>query len=134
MRFCNETELDSNDDRSENEGLDNDEEDTGEIDPEDTGEIDPDDDENENEDELTLEGEPEIGETPFDMDVEDYEEKTLDDENGEGYDDPLDEDGIGVDENTNGFLDQINSGYSAEVLNFPEPKKRGPRGPYKKRR
>lgn len=136
MRFCNETELDSNDERSENgevDGIDIEEDDTGEIDAEDTGEIDPD-DENENEDELTLEGEPEIGETPFDMDVEDYEENPLDDENEEGYDDPLDEDGIGVDENTNGFLDQINSGYSAEVLNFPEPKKRGPRGPYKKRK
>lgn len=123
MRFCNETELDSNDERSENE------EDDGEVNP---GELDPDDEENENEDELTLEGEPEIGETPFDMDVEDYEENPLEGENCEGYN-PLDEDGIGVDETTNGFLDQINSGYNAEVHNFPETKG-GTRGPYKKKR
>jgi len=125
MRFCNETELDSNDERSEND--EEDEDDNGEIDVDN-----PDYNEDDNEDELTLEGEPEIGETPFDMDVEDYEENPLEEENGEGYD-PLDEDGIGVDENTNGFLDQINSGYSAEVHNFPE-QKRGPRGPYKKKR
>jgi len=130
MRFCNETELDSNDEKSENEEgyeQENDEEDENNIDEENNGE-----EIQDNEDELTLEGEPEIGETPFDMDVEDYEENPLDEENEEGYD-PLNEDGIGVDESTNGFLDQINSGYSAETLNFPV-QKRGQRGPYKKKR
>eukprot|EP00092_Neocalanus_flemingeri_P007197 GFUD01007775.1.p1 GENE.GFUD01007775.1~~GFUD01007775.1.p1 ORF type:complete len:617 (+),score=219.18 GFUD01007775.1:50-1900(+) len=132
LMFCNETELDSNDAKSENEEdceEENDDEENGKNleDDENVEEQFP-----ENEDELTLEGEPEIGETPFDMDVEDYEENPLDGENYEGYD-PLNEDGIGVDEETNGFLDQINSGYSAELHNFPG-KMRGQRGPYKKKR
>ena len=54
--------------------------------------------------------------------------------------DPFEDDGAGiaVDEDTNGFLDKVNSGFMTQIHSFPEheaPRStRGPRGPYKKTR
>lgn len=100
MRFCNETELDSNDDKSDEEADLDDGEETEEAGLE-----------QEEEDELTLEGEPEIG------DMEDVNPLDGDDP---GEYDPLYEEGIGVDEDTNGFLDQINSGSITEIQGYSD--------------
>lgn len=86
----------------------------------------------ENEDELTLEGEPEIGETPYEMQVEDYEETPIEDDSFNTYD-PLDDESIGLDETSNCEAEPVNSDYITETLDFPK-QKRGPRGPYKKRK
>ena len=54
--------------------------------------------------------------------------------------DPFEEEeaGIAVDEDTNGFLDKVNSGFMTQIHSFPEHEAlrstRGPRGPYKKTR
>ena len=99
MRFCNETELDSNDDKSDEEADLDDGEEADETGLE------------QEEDELTLEGEPEIG------DMEDVNPLDGDDP---GEYDPLYEEGIGVDEDTNGFLDQINSGSITEIQGYSD--------------
>ena len=89
--------------------------------------------------ELTLEGEAvtgdmEIGEAFSVGNPIDY--NPLEDP---GDYDPLVEDGCGiaVDEDTNGFLDKVNSGFMTQIHSFPEtkggPGSRGPRGPYKKK-
>ena len=91
-------------------------------------------------DEMTLDGEAVTGEmqiggafslgdgnpleagNPLDEDPGDY--------------DPLveDGDGIAVDPETSGFLDQVNSGFMTQIHAFPEASKtRGSRGPYKKK-
>ena len=102
------------------------------------------------EDELTLDGVPEVAETvgftddevedneigeanPFD-DIDPYVE-TEEDFFKAGADvgyDPLNDGGddIGTDENTSGFLDQVNSGALPMVVDLPKQV----RGPYKKKR
>jgi len=102
------------------------------------------------EDELTLDGVPEVAETvgftddevedneigeanPFD-DIDPYVE-TEEDFFKAGADvgyDPLNDGGddIGTDENTSGFLDQVNSGALPMVVDLPKQA----RGPYKKKR
>jgi len=127
IRFCNETEVDD-----EEEDVD---------DPMAVDAISADDEE------LTLEGEAVTGEMeiggieigtsiPISNPLE-ADGNPLDEDPGD-YD-PLVEDGCGiaVDEDTNGFLDRVNSGYMTQIHSFPELNggkgARGPRGPYKKR-
>ena len=80
--------------------------------------------------EFTLEGEPEVGENPLETESNPLEDP--------GDLDPFYDEGegvtIAVDEDTNGFLEKVNSGkFMTEIHSFPEVKKRGVRGPYKKR-
>ena len=100
------------------------------------------DDQDKEEDEMTLDGVPEVAETvgfedddeieaeepsnPLD-DIDPYvEEDDYDPLNG-GVDD------IATDENTSGFLDQVNSGALPVLVDLPKQVGR-PRGPYKKSR
>ena len=90
--------------------------------------------------ELTLEGEAVTGEMGIEVGTSipitnPLEGNPLDDEQDPGDYDPLVEDGFGiaVDEDTNGFLDQVNNGFMTTIHSFPEKKTRGPRGPYKKK-
>ena len=93
------------------------------------------------EDDFTLDGVPEVAETiGFEDEEVDEDEmgesNPLDDidpyvdETEEGYD-PLND--IGTDENTSGFLDQVNSGSLPVIVDLPK-QARGPRGPYKKKK
>ena len=93
------------------------------------------------EDDFTLDGVPEVAETIGfeDEEVDEAEmgeSNPLDDidpyvdETEEGYD-PLND--IGTDENTSGFLDQVNSGSLPVIVDLPK-QVRGPRGPYKKKK
>ena len=100
-------------------------------------------DETNNQDELTLDGVPEVAETvgfedEDEVDDEDMDESNpLDDidpyvEESEDTFDPLNggADDIGTDENTSGFLDQVNSGVLPVLVDLPKQT----RGPYKKKR
>ena len=125
FRFCNETEVDSAaEDSAEVDSLDNCA--LGSLTEEDielTGEA------------VTAEmeiGNTEIGTAGYNP-LEAGDGNPLDEP---GDYDPFEEDGAGiaVDEDTNGFLDRVNSGFMTQIHSFPEFKtSRGPRGPYKKK-
>ena len=96
---------------------------------------------NDQEDELTLDGVPEVAETVGFEENDEVDEDDMDESNPLDDIDPyLDEsedtfdplnggaDDIGTDENTSGFLDQVNSG--ALLVDLPKQV----RGPYKKKR
>jgi len=130
IRFCNETEVDE-DEEDVDDPMDVDDHDAIAADDE----------------ELTLEGEAvtgemeiggiEIGSSISISNPLEADGNPLDEDPGD-YD-PLVEDGCGiaVDEESNEFLDRVNSGFMTQIHSFPELSNgkgaRGPRGPYKRR-
>jgi len=97
--------------------------------------------EKKDDDDMTVEGEPVEVDYPFDMDCDENPLDEDDEEyiNTEEFMDQGDYngDGIGVDENTSDFLDQVNGGSIAQSSKNSSDyvkQMRAPRGPYKKTR